>query len=45
MLREESMAVLEGNGLIHMLGRITLEDFRQAVSEMWSKVFENIRRI
>ena len=43
MLREESMAVLEGNGLIHMLGRITLEDFRQAVSEMWGKVLREYK--
>ena len=34
MLRKRSMAVLESNGLMHMLGEITLEDVRQAVSEM-----------
>ena len=38
MPRKESEAVPEGNGPIPVLGGITLEDVRQAVSEMWAEV-------
>ena len=45
MPRKESEVVPGGNGPFLMLGGVTLEDFRQAVSEMWVKFLENIRSI
>ena len=38
MPRKKSEAVPEGNGPIPMLGGITLENVRQAVSKMWGEI-------
>ena len=43
MPRKESMAVPEGHGPIPMLGGITPEDFRQAVSEIWGEVLREYK--
>ena len=49
MLRKKSKTVPEGNGPIHMLGGIALEELRQAMSETMGEVFgeikEDLRRI
>ena len=48
MPQKESEAVPEGNGPIPMLGRITLEDFRRVMLEVWDrkmdKLTEDLRR-
>ena len=43
MPRKKSMDVPEGNDPIPMPGGITLEDFRQAVSETWGKVLREYK--
>ena len=43
MPRKESEAVPEGNGPTPMLGGITLEELRQAVSETWGEALKDIK--
>ena len=44
MPRKESKVFPEGNGLIPMLGGITPEDFRRALSEMRGEVLREVKK-
>ena len=44
MPRKESEVFPEGNGLIPMLGGITLEDFRRALSERRGEVLIELKK-